>query len=378
MHLLNTSNVSLASRNLTSNKSPAPFTNVKSKGEKEVRAAVPFRSNEVDEPGNNSAEVNALQTTEQRRAAEDLLVEKVLSGGIRLQLKVLEKVLPSLANVITLENLLREMQIILNISELTEPSPGQAYSKLEKIPNSEELIKKAELVEESNKNTESSRNLMQEKVNYLAQAVSEPQSRLADLFEVLTLLTVFCKNIFVRLQILVERKPITVKVFEDVASIIKQLISWEISLPKHLIKKYKCAKLFYEFSTGFCVDYFLSFFTKTESDYDYIFHSHTVDHLKELASWFELYIQLLVKLGTSVFNLDGKISPDDYKQLYRGFLSEHDEMVKSMFLGFKFSDPPCKNDDFALKMISIVYSFVKDVGSELSVMWLPKLDAKSQ
>ena len=336
-----------------------PFINVKGKGGKPVRAAVQFGSNEVGEMENILTEVNSLQTAEQRRVTENLLVDKVLNGGLRLQLKVLVKVLPLLKKT-PLENFTREMQTVLNESQLTDSSLARAHSMLEKKLNSAELLKKAKIVEQSKINTMLSRNKMQEKVNCLSHAVSEPRSRLADLFEVLTLLTAFCKNIFVHLKIIVERKTITAKVFEVAASIIKQLINWKISLPKHLVENFKCAKLFYEFNTGFYVDYFRSFFI----DGGYVFHTRAVDHLQELASWFELYISLLVKLSGLISKLNGGTSLDEWQELYHCFLSEQ---VKK-FLEFKFSDPPCKNEDFALQLIYIVNNLIEDVSLDIGVV----------
>ena len=86
--LLDTGNVSLMNKISTSKKSPMPFIIVSSRSGRSVPTAVPFGSNQVGELGNHLAEVNSLQAAEQRRAAEDLLVDKVMNGGLRLQLKV--------------------------------------------------------------------------------------------------------------------------------------------------------------------------------------------------------------------------------------------------------------------------------------------------
>ena len=89
----------------------------------------------LDESETDSAEVNpqsnVLPIADQRTAADDKLVDKVENGSLFLQLKMLHKVLPSLAHKIGLESLLKELQSILNVNELTEhrPRPNQTKFK---------------------------------------------------------------------------------------------------------------------------------------------------------------------------------------------------------------------------------------------------------
>ena len=336
---------------LLNTKSSAQF--IKGTGGRPAPTAVPFGRNGADEPGSHIA---VVQAADQRRAADDSLIDKILNGSLRLKLEVLEKVLPSLANEITLEKLLKELRIFLNVSELTEHRPGQAQSKPKKLAKPKELLK-AETVEESNKN-ELSRNLMLKKPDFFkdARAVSVLLSRLADLYKVLNLLTGFCKKISAHLKIIVERQS----VIEDAPALnIRQMIFLKTYPPEYLIKEYKCANLFHLFSTKFYVNYFLKL-----SAENYL-STPVVDHLRELARWLELYISLLVELKTLVLRLNGRTTPDDYAELHRGFRSEQDQM----FLEFKFSDPPCENADFALQLIYVVDAFIEDVCSELSVMW---------
>ena len=77
--------------------------------------------NEVDEPGNDLANVketsNFLHTAEQRSIVDDKLVYKVQNRTILL--KILKKVLPSLASVIGFKSLSKEGKNIFNVDELT-------------------------------------------------------------------------------------------------------------------------------------------------------------------------------------------------------------------------------------------------------------------
>ena len=83
---------------------------------------------------------------------------------------------------------------------------------------------------------------MLKKLNFFvinAQAVSVLSSRLAELPKVLTLLTRFCKNIFVYFQVIFERKPVTDESFEiSSASNFKQQLCLKTCAPKYLIEKY--------------------------------------------------------------------------------------------------------------------------------------------
>ena len=90
-----------------------------------------------------------------------------------------------------------------------------------------------------------------------------------------------------------------------------------------------------------------------------------VVHLQELASWLELFIPLLVRLGTSVFHFNGRTSRDDWEELYRGYQSEQGKTNSE----FKFTALPYQNLHFAYLLTSIVDAFIKDVGLELKVMW---------
>ena len=356
---MTTNNGSQMSRNSTSNKSK-----VKSKARKPLPKVVSLESNKVGEVGNNSAEVSSLQAAEQRKAAEDLLVDKVLNGGLRLQLKVLEKVVPSLKET-TLENFTREMQAVLNECQLTGyNSSGQKQCTLGKLSKTKELLK-AKIVEKLNRNKSLSKNLMQEKLDFFAkkcQAVSVLCGRLSDLLKVLTLFTEFCKNIYSHLKTIVERQQVTDEPFEVAASNIEQLIRYNTCLRMHHIEEYECAKRFHKF-TKFYVNHFSDFFINHE--FGYHLRKNVVKYLQELASWLELFIPLLIKLGTSVFNVNGGTSPDEWQGLYRAYQIEQEKM----FSEFEFADSPCDNENFAFLLNSIVDAFVKDVGQELKVMW---------
>ena len=102
---------------------------------------------------------------------------------------------------------------------------------------------------------------------------------------------------------------------------------------------------------------------KTESD-DVIW-TKAVDHLQELANWLKLFIPLLIKLATSVFNRDDGRYPGFWDGLYSGY-QLREEM---MYSEFKFTAGA-----FAFHLTSIVDAFIEDVGFELKVNWYAKLD----
>ena len=377
--LLNSSNVSIMRRNSNSNKSPAPYTIIKSKGGKEVPTAVPFGSNEVDEPEINLTVVNALQATEQRKAlqtaerrkalqaderrkaSEALLVEKVLNGGLRLQFKVLEEIILALKKT-SLENfaVFNESFTEHRPSRREQCKPGKLKSKAIRI----------NIVEDSNIYTNLSRDFMLDVIRKESRAISVLCGRVAELFKVLTLFTEFCKNIYLHLKIIVESQPVTEEPFkitdesfEVPASNVEQLLRYNTRLPMDLIKKYKCAKLFYDFSTEFYLVLFLNMFIDHESGYH--LRKSDVTYLQDLVRFLELYIPLLVEFTGFVSKLNGETEKpfDEWQKLYRGFQKGQ----KKLFSKSKFCDLTC-DANFAVQLNSIVDAFIEDVSSELEVL----------
>lgn len=335
-------------------------------------------------------------------------------GSILFGLKTLEEVLPPLVNKIGFENLLKEMQCILNVSELTEFFPSGNKRKLEEpsafaefFREEEKLSKKQKKEEKKSKildvqkfenlgckfkynaekrdkyirNKIKSKINMDEKLKVFVEDASVDGvllSRLVDILKVLKILTRFCEHVFETLKNFVELPADTDELLEIAASNIKQLMCLKSGLPTYLVDRYNCSKLYIDFCDDFYMEYFLNFFTKDESAEDYVLRTDVVGHLQELARWLELYIPLLVKLSGLVSKLNGKTLPDEWEELYCDFLREQGKK----FSEFKFSDSPCENVYFALKLIYIVQVLIEDVKKELPefdrVNLPTKLDVRSQ
>ena len=328
----------------------------------------------LDESETDSAEVNpqsnVLPIADQRTAVDDKLVDKVENGSLFLQLKMLHKVLPSLAHKIGLESLLKELQSMLNVDELTEDCsrPSQANKFREPLQH-ETWSRKAEKIEESNQNE----NAIRLSLNKLDHMVKEAPakglllSRLVDLNKVIKALIRFCKNIFKTLEIIDDYPPGTDEFFEIAAFSIKKLISLKSYLPEYLKERYSCAKVFQQFSTGLYVERFSNLVEKDMSDEESHLCRNIVKHLPDFARWLKLYIQVLVEFGNAL----------SYSKLTTWYghteksPSETGDILheqKEMFWRFSSSSLPFKSQDFAYEFFNILDHFIEDVGSEVSEM----------
>ena len=384
---------------------------------RQATTEVPPRLYQECESGIDLAERNEtsiiLQTPEPRRAADDVLVDKVENGNMFFQLRMLDKVLPSLKSKIGMENLSKELQNILSDIELKvnhsssklgetlefsskessrieyeaeEPLVCDAHKfklnakkfaestndnvemrvatdeKLDAPAESvqlqpEELSRKAEKIVELSKNKKASSN----KVWKLNPIESGTFLKFAELCRVILDLKKFCESVFQTLKFIVERQADTEEFYGIAGSNIKQLIYLRSRLPDDIIKKYKCAKMFHEFSTGFYVEYFSNFFKK-DALANYLLCTDVKEYLPELARWLELHIPLLVSLGNEVSYLSTSSSQFRWRQFSR---LVGDRQI-DMFTGFNFFGSPCENEDFAYELISLVNVFIEDVSFVLS------------
>ena len=418
-----TINVSHESKTSASSRQSTPFNRQTIR--RSFAGPVPLRFNEEDEPVVDIAEVdvasNVLQTAEQRRAADDKLVDKVKNGNLFLQLKMLDEVLSSLVSKIGLESLTKELQNFLNLNELTkriqkqakliEPLQNEVWLReadkvaeftdteverrvgidekldvlVEDAParskqlQSVELSRKAETVEESKKNEKASRFDHDKLYTWVKEAPAEGVllSRLVDLYKILKALTKFCKDIIKIIKVLDKYQPGTDDYYEKADVCINILNCLKPRLPEYLIDRYESSKLFHKFSTGSYVKYFSNFFKKDKSTKEPHLRRNIVNHLPELASWLQLYIPMLVEFGNAVSYLNITSWYEDWENRSRDILRE----PKRKFSEFNFSEPSCKSDEFALKLIDIVDVFIKDVSLELSEMienLTEKLDVRSE
>ena len=412
-----TINASHESKTTSLNRQSTPKNDQrKGASRRQATTKVPFRFNQEDESVIDLAEdnetSNVLQTAEQRRAADDKLIDKFENGNLFLQLKMLDKVLPSLESKIGLESLLKELQSILNVGEFKVHRPssklratpqslkssrkklsGTEYKAEEAlVDNAHKLKTNAEKSAEFTNNDVERRVAIDEKLDATAESellqstessrtakkVDELSKnkkasintnckldpiekgnffRFAGLCRVILDLTKFCEIVLQNLKFIVERQADTDEFYRIAGSNLKQLTCLKSRLPEDLIKKYRCAKMFHEFSIGHYVEYFSNFFKKDKSANNYLLCTDVKDYLPELALWLELYIPLLVSLGNEVSYLSSRSSHFSWKQFSRVVQNNQEDM----FMEFNFSGSPCRNDDFALKLISLVNVFIEDV-----------------
>ena len=346
--------------------------------------------------------------------ANDELVEKIENGTILLQLKTLERILPSMANGIGFESLSIKLQSVLNVEKLTEhrPIPKQNMSgdaqpfgenKLkidaEKLAEFSETIlesggvngenlgvsveeatvdseteESAELsseVEESNEKAGTSKMLTK-----LDPAECAFLFSVSELHKVILHLTKFCEDIFKTVKLIVARKADTDKFYRIVESNIKQLLCLEIRLPEKLTKRYGCAAAIYKFSTGFYVKYFSNLFKGPLFGKKYHHYKNNLNYLSKLACWLELLLPLLECLGNQVSCLTPSSSRFAFEQFSRVVQNKQTDLLDKSGLIVM----PSENRHFANKLFTMVTFVLWDVNlvfSEMSKYQAEKLDAKN-
>ena len=327
----------------------------------------------LDESETDSAEVNpqsnVLPIADQRTAADDKLVDKVENGSLFLQLKMLHKVLPLLAHKIGLESLLKELQSMLNVDELTEDcSRPNKTNKFREPLQHETWSRKAEKVEESNQ----SENAIRLSLNKLDHMVKEAPakgvllSRLVDFYKIIKALIAFCKTICETLKILDEYQPGTDEFFEMAILRIKKLICLKSYLPKYLIDRYHCAKVFEQFSTGLYVKYFSNLVKKDMSnDESRLFRN--IDFLAEFTRWLKLFVQVLVEYENA---LSYSKLTSWYGHMEKFDISEIRDIIceQKKLESFLDSYDLPHDYEFAYEFVNIVELFIDDLGSEVVEM----------
>ena len=351
-----TTNVSHESKNSSSSRQSTPKDyQRKGTSRRQATTEVAPSMDQEDKSGIDQADVNDFKrlfnVVEQRRAADKNLVDKVENGRKFLQIKILNKVLLSLASKIGMESISDLLKSILNVDELTiQYHPSLRRAK------------------EFTDNKEEKRVAIDEKLDLMvkeAPAAGVVLSRLVDLYKIIKILTKFCQNIFEILNALDEYQPGSDDFFLKAGYCLDKLICLKTCLPEYLIGRYKSAELFHKFITEFYVKYYLSnFFVKDKSTKVTLLRRNILDQLPELASWLQLFIPMLVEFVNKLSSLKPSTLYAHWKNSSRDIWREQ----LKFFSGFKFSDSPCKNNEFAFELLKIADVFIEDVSLEILEM----------
>ena len=322
---------------------------------RQATTEVPPSMDQEDKSEIDQADVNDFKrlfnVVEQRRAADKNLVDKVENGRKLLQIKILNKVLLSLASKIGMESISDLLKSILNVDELTiQYHPSLRRAK------------------EFTDNKGEKRVAIDEKLDLMvkeAPAAGVVLSRLVDLYKIIKILTKFCQNIYEILAALDEYQPGSDDFFLKAGYCLDKLICLKTCLPEYLIGRYKSAELFHKFITEFYVKYYLSnFFVKDKSTKVTLLRRNILDQLPELAKWLQLFIPMLVEFVNKLSSLKPSTLYAHWKNSSRDIWREQ----LKFFSDFNFSGSPCKNNEFAFELMKIADVFIEDVSLEILEM----------